>query len=142
MEAFTVDTAQWCKIVVERWIMKMGKYGFGPESTGSLINSFEYFADFVDNEAGGDKKKVFFTFLFYGYYWDAGVGNGYYHRNGGDLESLSDWAEKNGEGHRKKHRWFNDVFWSEVLKLRSMLARQYGDEAVKEMVQGIERMKI
>ena len=142
MKGEKVDLQEWANITIERWIMRMGKIGFGPESTGHLINSFESFAPFLLNEANGDKAKVSFTFLYYGYYWDEGVGNGYKHGNGGNLESLSDWSETNGEGHRKKHRWFNKVYWHEVNQLARLLSQQYGEEAVKEKFTSIERHKL
>ena len=69
-----------------------------------------------------------FAFLFYGYYKDAGVGRGYTRGNLGDLKSLDPW--NGGEGHRKKHRWFNEIYWREVNQLSRLMAEQYGEEAV------------
>ena len=138
----TVDLQEWARIVIQRWVMRMGKIGFGPESTGSLINSFSSLAPFLMNESNGDTYKVTFAFLFYGYYWDEGVGKGYRRGNTGSLDSLADWAEKHGQGHRKKHRWFNKVYWHEVNQLARLMAAQYGEEAVKTMVASFEHMKI
>lgn len=140
MENGNVNLQEWARITIQRWVMRMGKIGFGPKSTGQLINSFHSLAPFLMNEANGDTAKVTFTFLFYGYYWDAGVGNGYLRGNPGDLKSLDPWNK--GEGHRKKHRWFNKIYWHEVNQLARLMAAQYGEEAVKEMVQSFERMKI
>lgn len=137
----TVDLVRWAKITIERWQIKIGGYGFGKKSTGALIRSFRSFPAFLSKEAQGDKAKITFAFLFYGYYWDAGVGNGYYRGNGGKLDSLSDWAEKGGAGHRKKHRWFNKIYWREFQKLKSLLAEQYGQEYINEMVQSIEKIQ-
>lgn len=137
-----VDLRQWAEITIQRWVMRMGRIGFGPESTGALINSFSSLAPFLMNEANGDTAKVTFAFLFYGYYWDEGVGRGYKRGNQGDLQSLADWAETHGQGHRKKHRWFNKVYWHEVNQLARLMAEQYGQEAVDEMVKSIERMKV
>lgn len=142
MDDNKVDLVEWARITIQRWVMRMGKIGFGPQSTGRLINSFDSFVSFLNNESNNDSNKVMFTFLFYGYYWDEGVGRGYYRGNSGNLESLSDWAEKNGAGHRKKHRWFNKVYWHEVNQLARLMAEQYGEEAVKEMVQSFEHMKL
>jgi hypothetical protein len=140
MKESKVDLQEWARITIQRWVMRMGKIGFGPTSTGALINSFDSLVPFLTNEAQGDTAKVTFAFLFYGYYWDAGVGKGYTRGNPGDLQSLNPW--NGGAGHRKKHRWFNKIFWNEVNNLSRLMARQYGDEAVKEMVQSFERHKI
>lgn len=137
-----VDLRQWAEITIQRWVMRMGKIGFGSKSTGALINSFDSLVPFLDKESQGDHAKITFAFLFYGFYWDAGVGNGYYRGNPGDLKSLDDWKENNGAGHRKKHRWFNKIYWREVNILARKMAEQYGEEAVKEMVTSIERMRI
>ncbi len=136
METKDVNLQEWARITIQRWVMRMGKIGFGPESTGRLINSFDSLAPFLMNEAKGDTAKVTFAFLFYGYYWDEGVGRGYKRGNSGDLASLA------GEGHRKKHRWFNKIFWHEVNQLARLMADQYGDEAVKDMVQSFEHIKL
>lgn len=128
-----VDLEKWAKITIQRWLMRIGKIGFGPQSTGALINSFR---SFVENDANGNEEKVSFTFLFYGYYWDAGVGNGYYHGNGGDLKSLDPW--NGGEGHRKKHRWFNKIFWREFNQLARLKAEQFGQEWVDQAMKAIE----
>lgn len=133
MNEKTVNLEQWARITIQRWVMRMGKIGFGPTSTGALINSFDSLVPFLNNEANGDTAKVTFAFLFYGYYWDEGVGRGYTRGNSGDLDSLA------GEGHRKKHRWFNKVFWHEVNQLARLMADQYGDEAAQQMVQSFER---
>ena len=138
----TVNLQEWARITIQRWVMRMGKIGFGPESKGNLINSFDSLAPFLMNESNGDTAKVTFTFLFYGYYWDEGVGRGYQRGNQGDLQSLSDWSETHGKGHRKKHRWFNKIYWHEVNQLARMMAEQYGEEAVKGMVNSIEHMRI
>ncbi len=142
MELNYVDLRKWAEIVIQRWVMRMGKIGFGPQSTGTLINSFDSLVPFLRMESGNDTAKVTFAFLFYGYYWDEGVGRGYTRGNPGDLKSLADWSEKGGAGHRKKHRWFNKIYWREVNQLSRLMADQYGEEAVKEMVQSIERMRI
>lgn len=137
-----VDLREWASITIQRWVIRMGAIGFGPESTGALINSFDSLAPFLMNESNGDTAKVTFTFLFYGYYWDEGVGKGYSRGNRGDLQSLADWSETHGQGHRKKHRWFNKIYWHEVNQLARLMAEQYGEEAVNKMVQSIERMKL
>lgn len=127
----TVDLKEWARITIQRWVMRIGKIGFGPESTGALIRSFGSFANFIENEANGNPQKITFTFLFYGYYWDAGVGRGYTPGNSGNLESLK------GGGHRKKHRWFNKIYWREFNNLARLLCEQYGQDAT-EILKSIE----
>ena len=135
-----VDLRRWSEITIQRWVMRMGQIGFGPQSTGRLINSFRSLAPFLMNEANGDTAKVTFAFLYYGYYWDEGTGNGYYKGNPGDLKSLDPW--NGGAGHRTKHRWFNKIFWREVNQLSRLMAKQYGEEAVEDMVRTFQHTKI
>lgn len=129
----TVDLARWAQITIERWKIKIGKIGFGPKSTGAFIRSLSFFPKFVNREAQGDKAKITFAFLFYGYYWDEGVGRGYSRGNSGDIGQTAK---------RKKHRWFNKVYWREVETLKRLLAKEYGEEYINELVQSIESIKL
>lgn len=126
-----VNISEWASITIERWEKKIASYRFSKESTGDLLRSFRAH---VENDANGDAAKVTFTFLYYGYYWDAGVGRGYTRGNSGDLKNLSDWAQNNGAGHRKKHRWFNKIYWREFNNLARMMADRYGSEFVNDCV--------
>ncbi len=130
-----VDLKKWAEITVQRWEMRIAQIGFGPTSTGAFINSFR---NHVENDAGGDAEKISFTFLYYGYYWDQGVGKGYYRGNPGDLKSLDPW--NGGEGHRKKHRWFNKIFWREFNQLGRLMAEQYGQQWVDEAMKAIQTL--
>lgn len=131
MEQSELNYDDFARITVERWQVRIASFKFSKESSGALLRSFQ---DHVEKDANGDAKKIAFTFLYYGYYWDAGVGRGYNKGNSGDLKSLSGWGETNGTGHRKKHRWFNQIYWREFNNLARMAAEAYGSEFVNECV--------
>ncbi len=117
---------EFARITIERWETRIASFKFSEGSTGALLRSFR---SHVEKDANGDAKKMAYTFLFYGYYWDAGVGKGYTPGNSGDLESLA-----NGKKHRKKHHWFNKIFWREFNNLSRMIAEKYGSDFVNECV--------
>ena len=110
-----VDLREWARITVERWEMRIAKLKFLPTHTGDLINSFRAH---VEKDANGDVAKISFTFLYYGYYVDAGAGPGF----------------------RKPKKWFNKIYWREFNQLSRLLAAQYGEEAVSDMVKSIETL--
>ncbi|MDO5341327.1 MAG: hypothetical protein Q4F69_02585 [Bacteroidia bacterium] len=110
-----VDLKEWAEITVQRWEMRISKLRFLPGHTSALINSFRAH---VEKDAGGDNGKIAFTFLFYGYYVDAGA----------------------GPGSRAPKKWFNKIYWREFNQLSRLLAAQYGDEAVDGFMKSIERI--
>lgn len=110
-----VDLKEWAEITVQRWEMRIAKLRFLPDHSGDLINSFRAH---VEKDANGDGGKIAFTFLFYGYYVDAGA----------------------GPGVRKPKPWFNKIYWREFNQLSRLLAAQYGEEAIEEFLKSIERI--
>ena len=122
-----IDYAKFAQYTVERWVDRIPKAGI--KGSGELLRSF---AHHVSLDANGDLQKIVYTFHFYGWYVDAGVGKGYYHGNGGDLQSLNPWNK--GVGYRRPKRWYNKIWYNEFRKLLHMLAKELGNEAVNEMM--------
>lgn len=116
MEARGVDYGAWALICIERWLIKMGRLRI--KDTGALMRSFR---QHVEKDANGDVAKIELTFLMYGWYVDAGVGNGYRRGNAGDLG----FAPK-----RKPRHWYNKIYWNSFRRLEHLLAERYADEAV------------
>ena len=71
-----------------------------------------------------------FKFLEYGIYMDLGVGNGYWHGNGGDLAFLGKAyrAEHHLGKARERKPWFNKSWYISVEVLKNRLAEILGDD--------------
>lgn len=108
-----VDLTEWAEITIQRWETKVARLKFLPTHTSALVNSFRAH---VEKDANGDVGKISFTFLFYGYYVDAGAGPGY----------------------RKPRPWYNKIFWREFNQLGRLMAAQYGQEWVDDVMKSIE----
>lgn len=122
MKEDVVDLAEWAKITIERWNLRIGKIGQKAQVTSqSLLNSFRAH---VEKDANGNQAKIVFAFHFYGYYWDAGVGRG----------------SREGRRIKKRHAWFNKIYWREVQTLAKLLAEQYGTES-QTIIKSIEEIK-
>lgn len=80
--------------------------------------------------ATGDHVEATFRFVAYGFYVDAGVGNGYRHGNGGDLHFLD--RQYRREHHlgqpRKPRPWFSRAWRTSTRKLIEEAARIIGDD--------------
>lgn len=123
-----IDYGKFAKYTIERWQQRMDKQRI--KGTGELRRSFFFH---VQRDANGDLELMAFTFHFYGWYVDAGVGRGYSRGNGGDLGFLKDW-KTNGK-HRRPKPWFNKVYWNEFNKLVVMVAETMGEQAAEQVRQ-------
>ena len=106
---------EWAEFTMQRWEMKIARLKFLPTHSGDLINSFRAH---VENDANGDTAKIAFTFLYYGYYVDAGA----------------------GPGDRIPKKWFNKIYWREFNQLGRLLAEQYGQQWVDDVMKSIENI--
>lgn len=79
-----IDYEKFAQYTIERWQEQMNKVKI--HGSGELYRSF---AHHVYLDANGDLQKIVYTFHFYGWYVDAGVGRGYDRGNGGNLDFLS-----------------------------------------------------
>ncbi len=98
----------------------------GVHDTGALRRSIQK-GQFTVNDAHAD---LAFRFLEYGIYVDLGVGNGYTHGNGGDLEFLGAvYRQEHNLGKpRERKPWFNKSWYISVEVLKSHLASILGDQ--------------
>ncbi len=110
--------------MVEIWGDRLDLLGM--YNTGALRRSLAKGAFTV----GDARADMAFQFLEYGIYVDLGVGNGYRHGNGGDLEFL-------GRAYRHEHHlgkarerkpWFNKSWYISVEILKNHLASILGDQ--------------
>ena len=114
----------WRDKMVEIWRDRLDLLGV--HDTGALRRSVQE----GQFSVGDTRADLAFRFLDYGIYVDLGVGNGYRHDNGGDLEFL-------GAVYRHEHRlgkprerrpWFNKSWYISVEILKSHLASILGDQ--------------
>ena len=70
----------WAEEMVNIWKEKIMHYRI--RHTGALFSSVQA------TSFGGSSRMIAHKFLLYGLYQEAGVGNGYYHGNPGDLHFL------------------------------------------------------
>lgn len=114
----------WRDKMVEIWRDRLDLLGV--HDTGALRRSIQKGQFSVDDA----RADMAFQFLEYGIYVDLGVGNGYRHDNGGDLEFLG--AAYRQEHHlgkpRERKPWFNKSWYISVEILKSHLATILGDQ--------------
>ncbi len=115
--------------MVEIWRDRLDLLGM--YDTGALRRSLAKGAFTV----GDARADMAFQFLEYGIYVDLGVGNGYRHGNGGDLEFL-------GRAYRHEHHlgkarerksWFNKSWYISVEILKNHLASILGDHSPERL---------
>ena len=111
-----IDYEKFAQYTIERWKEQLKKVKI--RGTGELYRSF---AHHVYLDANGDLQKIVYTFHFYGWYVDAGVGRGI--RSG--MEEAS----------RRKKPWFNKVYWNEFNKLVDMVTEMMGVKAAEQIKQ-------
>lgn len=114
----------WRNKMVEIWRDRLDLLGV--HDTGALRKSVQEGTFSV----GDARADMAFHFLEYGIYVDLGVGNGYRHDNGGDLEFL-------GKAYRYEHRlgkarerkpWFNKSWYISVEVLKEHLSAILGGQ--------------
>lgn len=116
----------WTDKMVEIWGDKMEQMHI--YDTGSLAASLE-----EGSVSFGDTQvDATFKFLLYGIYVDLGVGNGYRHGNGGDLEILDpDYRLEHGlDKMRERRPWFNTPWYISIQVMKEKLAMIAGDQFV------------
>lgn len=98
------------------------------EDTGELKRSISNHTLVLDDEGA----EAAFNFLFYGIYVDLGVGNGYKHGNGGDLEILNpEYRHKHKMGNmRERKPWFNTPWYISKEVMKSKMASMMGEAFV------------
>ncbi len=111
----------WADIVIERWEQKIERLGI--MSTGALLRSFYHT---VQTQANGDPELIIFTFEYYGKFVDMGVGRGVT-------------VEQVESSNRRPKYWYSKVFFSQLEKLKDILAAKYARKAQLEIITNVEK---
>ncbi len=101
----------WAHIVIERWEIKISRLKI--YDTGQLVRSFYHH---VKTQSNGNPELIVFTFEYYGKFIDMGVGRGV------TVENVS-------FSNRRAKPWYSKVFFSQLEKLKEILAEKYERKA-------------
>ncbi|WP_319228360.1 hypothetical protein [Draconibacterium orientale] len=112
----------WADIVIERWEQKIERLNIG--SSGQLIKSFYHT---VQTQANGNPELIVFTFEYYGKFVDMGVGRGV------TIEEVE-------FSNRRPKAWYSKVFFSQLEKLKELLAEKYARKAQLQILINVEKM--
>jgi len=110
----------WADITLNIWQIKLREQGIS--NTNALYESLKHT---LFLSAGNNVDKIEFSFKLYGIFVDMGVGNGILAGNRGNLGFTPI---------RKRKPWYSKVFYHEVMRLKEILTRVYGDEAGRAIV--------
>lgn len=140
----------WCDLMVDIWVYRM--MALGVHDTGALVNSIK---KRIIIEA---TTEIEHSFLEYGIYQAAGVGNFYEHGNGGDLLFLDkDYRKENGldkprkrgpawgggytSGKPRKPRdWFTPKYFYSMMRLNERAAQYYGESYQGYLSQALDEI--
>lgn len=111
----------WADIVIERWETKIERLKIG--HSGNLVNSFYHH---VKTQANGNVELITFSFEYYGKFVDMGVGRGV---------KIADVEFSN----RRPKPWYSKVFFSQLEKLKDILADKYATKAQLAIITNVER---
>ena len=111
----------WADIVIERWETKIERLRIG--NTGNLAKSFY---QHVQTQANGNPELIIFTFEYYGKFVDMGVGRGV------PLSQVE-------FSYRRPKPWYSKVFFSQLEKLKDILADKYGQKAQFAIITNVEK---
>jgi len=109
----------WANIVIERWETKLQRLNI--RHSGKLADSFH---QHVQTQANGKPELIVFTFEYYGKFVDMGVGRGVKF----DQVEFSN---------RRPKPWYSKQFFSQIEKLKDILAEKYGQKAQFEIITGV-----
>lgn len=111
----------WTDTMVDIWKEKIIKYSI--IDSGNLMSS-------VTGSSSQDSALL--KFVSYGIYQAYGVGNGYKHDNGGNLEFLDpEYRKKHKLGRpRKRRNWYTPRLYSSVMVMQRAMAEIYSHDIV------------
>lgn len=139
----------WVNMMVQIWRDKL-EY-FDIRRTGALMGSF---TESVTHD--GLSANIVMRFLAYGIYQAYGVGNGYIHDNGGDLEFLGPvyrkehrldvprkvgpaWGGYYSSGEPRERRdWFNPKLYASLMRMKETMPHIVGEEAAALICEALE----
>jgi len=126
-------TDAWAQIVLDRWQKKIDQLGIGYSL--QLADSLR---KEVFNEAGGNAAGVEFAFLYYGKFVDMGVGKGVDLGSSGDLKVERRLIGRATGNRRVPKKWYSPVFYTEVAKLKFILAEKYAHKGVLSITENLD----
>lgn len=139
----------WAKMMVQIWRDKLEYWNI--RRTGTLMGSF---TESVTHD--GLSANIIMRFLAYGIYQAYGVGKGYTHDNGGDLEFLSPsyrrehrldeprkvgpaWGGYYTSGEPRERRdWFNPKLFASLMRMKETMAHMVGEDAAAVLCEALE----
>lgn len=124
----------WSKMMIDIWREKIDR--FRVVDTRTLRQQMTERV----TENGSAMTTIQHRFMMYGIYQDCGVGRGYEHNNGGNLEFLKEEyriEHEMGEP-RKPREWFSRAYFASVMVLKEQEAYMYGEEFCGLIAEAIE----
>ena len=111
----------WTDMMIDIWKEKIIKYSI--IDSGNLMSSVT---------GSSTQDSAFLKFVSYGIYQAYGVGNGYKHDNGGNLEFLDpEYRKKHKLGKpRKRRNWYTPRLYSSVMVMQRAMAEIYSHDIV------------
>lgn len=111
----------WTDMMIDIWEEKIIKYSI--IDSGNLMSSVT---------GSSTQDSAFLKFVSYGIYQAYGVGNGYKHDNGGNLEFLDpEYRKKHKLGKpRKRRNWYTPRLYSSIMVLQRAMAEIYSHDIV------------
>lgn len=111
----------WTDTMVDIWKEKIIKYSI--IDSGNLMSSVT---------GSSSQNSALLKFVSYGIYQAYGVGNGYKHDNGGNLEFLDpEYRKKHKLGKpRKRRNWYTPRLYSSVMVMQRAMAEIYSHDIV------------
>jgi len=123
----------WALFVLERWHKKISQLGIGYS-----LQLEDSLARELFNQSGGDTAKIQFTFNYYGKFTDMGVGRRVDLGAVSSLKSERFLAGKNTGNRRRPKKWYSPVFYTEVAKLKFILAEKYAHSGALAITESID----
>ena len=119
----------WTNTMIDIWKEKIVKYSI--IDSGNLMSS-------VTGSSSQDSALL--KFVSYGIYQAYGVGNGYKHDNGGNLEFLDpEYRKKHKLGKpRKRRNWYSPRLYSSVKVLQRAMAELYAHDVVNTVCDALD----
>ena len=139
----------WAKMMIQIWRDKLEYWHI--RRTGALSGSF---TESVTHQGLGASIRL--RFLAYGIYQAMGVGYGYKHGNGGDLQFLGEayrhehgldkphkvgpaWGGYYTRGEpREKRDWFNPKLYASLMRMKETMAHMIGEDAAAVICEALE----
>lgn len=111
----------WTNTMIDIWKEKIVKYSI--IDSGNLMSSMT---------GSSSQDSALLKFVSYGIYQAYGVGNGYKHDNGGNLEFLDpEYRKKHKLGKpRKRRNWYTPRLYSSVMVMQRAMAEIYSHDIV------------